>query len=168
LIEVCQFIHRGKSPSYSVSKDVPVIAQKCNQKNGLLSLEKALFTSFESLKKYDETKKTRVNDIILNSTGGGTVGRVGIVDESLFDNHKHIVTDSHITTIRVLSEINPLYIYYYLLAPIIFDHVEEKCEGSTNQIELYAKVIMAYPFPLPPKREQDRIVKKIISISTYL
>ena len=168
LIEVCQFIQRGKSPNYSVEMDVPVIAQKCNQKNGILSLEKALFISFESLKKYNETKQTKINDIILNSTGGGTVGRVGIVDNSLFKDYKHIVTDSHITTIRVLSEINPLYAYYYLISPIIFDHVEEKCEGSTNQIELYAKVIMSYPFPLPPKKEQDRIVEKISSINNYL
>lgn len=168
LINVCQFVQRGKSPLYSDEVDIPVIAQKCNQKNGILSLEKSLFISRKSLIKYNETQISKVNDIVINSTGGGTVGRVGFIDYSLFNNYSIIVTDSHITTVRVLSKITPLYVYYYLKSPFIFDHVEEKCEGSTNQIELYAKVIKSYPFPLPPEKEQVRIVNKINSLLFYL
>lgn len=133
-----------------------------------MSLDKALFINYDSLKKYNVTKISMTNDIIINSTGGGTVGRVGIITKELFNNYRYIVTDSHITTIRLLSNINPLFVYYYLKTPFIFDHVEERCEGSTNQIELYAKVIMAYPFPLPPAKEQNRIVNKINAIINYL
>lgn len=168
LINVCQFIQRGKSPSYSNEKDIPVIAQKCNQKNGILSLEKSLFISNNLLTKYNDNQISKINDIVINSTGGGTVGRVGFIKPSLFNNYKYIVTDSHITTIRVLTGINPMYVYYYLKSPLIFDHIEEKCEGSTNQIELYAKVIKLYPFPLPPEREQARIVDKLNSVLNFL
>ena len=149
-------------------KQIPVIAQKCNSKSGELSLEKSLFIDKTTIDKYDYTKRVKLHDIVINSTGGGTVGRVGIVKDELFKEYDIIVTDSHITTLRVMKNINPYYIYYYLKSPFIIDHVEEKCEGSTNQIELYSKVIMAYPLPLPPYDEQNRIVNKINSLFHYI
>lgn len=80
----------------------------------------------------------------------------------MFRKHNSIVYDSHITTIRLIQkEIHPEYVYIYLKSPIIFDYVEDRCEGSTNQIELYPKVIMNYVIPIPPLKEQYKIVKKV-------
>ena len=169
LAEISEFIHRGKSPVYSLIEKIPVIAQKCNQKDGSLSLEKAMFIEPSSLCKYDNTKILKTNDIIVNSTGTGTVGRVNILESSLFEKYNTIVTDSHITTIRLLeNECNPYYIYFYLKSPLIYDHAEERSEGSTNQIELYAKTIMNYYLCLPPKEEQSRIVNKITRLLSCL
>lgn len=169
LAEISEFIHRGKSPVYSLIEKIPVIAQKCNQKDGSLSLEKAMFIEPSSLHKYDNTKISKTNDIIINSTGTGTVGRVNILESSLFEKYNTVVTDSHITTIRLLeNECNPYYIYYYLKSPLIYDHAEERSEGSTNQIELYAKTIMNYYLCLPPKEEQSRIVSKITHLLSCL
>ncbi len=169
LAEISEFIHRGKSPIYSLIEEIPVIAQKCNQKDGSLSLEKAMFIEPSSLRKYDNTKILKTNDIIVNSTGTGTVGRVNILESSLFEKYNTIVTDSHITTIRLLeNECNPYYIYFYLKSPLIYDHAEERSEGSTNQIELYAKTIMNYYLCLPPKEEQSRIVSKITRLLYYI
>ena len=162
LIDISEFIMRGKSPKYSNDKIIPVIAQKCNQKDGTLSLNKALYIDELSLVGYNTQQISNLNDIIINSTGTGTVGRVNILKENLFSNHNTIVYDSHITTIRLIQkEINPEYVYLYLRSPIIFDYVEERCEGSTNQIELYPKVIMNYAIPIPPLVEQQKIVKKV-------
>ena len=165
LINISEFIQRGKSPEYSTMQKIPVIAQKCNQKNGELSLEKALFANPASIQKYGYTKISLPNDIIINSTGTGTVGRVNILNKELFKNYETIVTDSHITTIRLVKGLtNHFYVYYFLKSPIIYDRTEERSEGSTNQIELYAKTIMGYAMPLPPKHEQDKIVTKINSL----
>ena len=164
LINVCDFIRRGKTPIYSDKKEIPVIAQKCNQKNGVLSLNKALFINPATISKYDDDKIIKVNDIIVNSTGGGTVGRVALIPQSLFEKYKIIVTDSHVTTIRLSKFMAQQYVYYYLKSPLIFDHVEQRCEGSTNQMELNSKTIMAYPLPIPPLKEQKRISSKISSL----
>lgn len=164
LINVCDFIHRGKTPIYSDKKEIPVIAQKCNQKNGVLSLNKALFINPATISKYDDDKIIKVNDIIVNSTGGGTVGRVALIPQSLFEKYKIIVTDSHVTTIRLSKFMAQQYVYYYLKSPLIFDHVEQRCEGSTNQMELNSKTIMAYPLPIPPLKEQKKISSKISSL----
>lgn len=162
LINISEFIKRGKSPKYSDNKIIPVIAQKCNQKDGTLSLNKALYIDDLSFLSYNPQQISNINDIIINSTGTGTVGRVNILKENLFQNHNSIVYDSHITTIRLIQkEIHPEYVYIYLKSPIIFDYVEDRCEGSTNQIELYPKVIMNYAIPIPPLKEQYEIVKKV-------
>ena len=162
LINISEFIKRGKSPKYSDNKIIPVIAQKCNQKDGSLSLNKALYIDDLSFLSYNPQQISNINDIIINSTGTGTVGRVNILKENLFQNHNSIVYDSHITTIRLIQkEIHPEYVYIYLKSPIIFDYVEDRCEGSTNQIELYPKVIMNYAIPIPPLKEQYEIVKKV-------
>ncbi len=169
LTEISEFIHRGKSPVYSSIEEIPVIAQKCNQKDGSLSLEKAMFIDPASLCKYDKNKISKPNDIIVNSTGTGTVGRVNILSSSLFEKYQNIVTDSHVTTIRLIeNECDPYYIYFYLKSPLIYDHAEERSEGSTNQIELYAKTIMNYYLCLPPKSEQTRIARKINRLLSHL
>ena len=164
LINVCNFIRRGRTPKYSNEKEIPVIAQKCNQKNGILSLDKALYIDPITISKYGDDKIVKENDILINSTGGGTVGRVALVTKELFKNHKIIVADSHITIVRPSNLIISNYVFYFLKSPFIFDHVEQKCEGSTNQMELNAKTIMSYPFPFPPVEEQKRISKKISNL----
>ena len=128
-----------------------------------------MFIDPASLHKYDDARISKPDDIIVNSTGTGTVGRVNILNSSLFEEHPIIVTDSHVTTIRLIeNECNPSYIYFYLKSPLIYDHAEERSEGSTNQIELYSKTIMNYCLCLPPKNEQTRIVNKITQLLSYL
>ena len=169
LSNISEFIQRGKTPEYSSEKKIPVIAQKCNQKDGKLSLDKALFLNPLVIPKYSYSKISSPGDIIINSTGTGTVGRVNILSNELFHNYEFIVTDSHVTTIRLVKGlINYLYVYYFLKSPVIYDHAEARSEGSTNQIELYAKTIMGYAIPLPPRHEQDKIVEKIITILNYI
>ena len=169
LSNISEFIQRGKSPEYSSEQKIPIIAQKCNQKDGKLSLDKALFLNPSSIQKYSYNKISSPGDIIINSTGTGTVGRVNILSDKLFQKYEVIVTDSHVTTVRLVKGlINNLYVYYFLKSPVIYNHVEARSEGSTNQIELYAKTIMGYAIPFPPRHEQDKIVEKITTLLNYI
>ena len=154
---VCNPIKRGKSPKYAEKSNVLVFAQKCNQKNGPVSLEKALYLDETTLSKYPQDEFLQMGDVVINSTGTGTLGRVGFFNEALPHDIKGIVPDSHVTTIRS-SVVNSRYLYYFLKTRQ--PYLEENGEGSTNQKELKSHTIYDLEFPFPPLAEQKRIVDK--------
>ena len=158
------FLSRGKSPKYSEIKKYPVFAQKCNLKSGKLSLDAAKFLDERTLSKWRDEYKLRNNDILINSTGTGTVGRVGIFSEQILGNYPFIVPDSHISVVRTFSNIDSYYIYYLMCSSIIQQYIEDNLAGSTNQKELYIGVLEKLLLPLPSLSEQQRIVNTIQNI----
>lgn len=163
LNNLCSYIHRGKSPQYGTDKILPIIAQKCNQWSGIQT-EKCLFADKNTISKYSNEQFIKVGDILINSTGTGTVGRTGIVEADLFKDYPKFVADSHVTVVRVSSTIVAKYVWFFLKSPFIQRNIEEKCSGSTNQIELATGTISNYLVPIPPQAEQYKIVDKIIKI----
>ena len=164
---ICSYIHRGKSPTYGTEKILPIIAQKCNQWAGIQT-QKCLFADRATIKKYTEEQCLCVGDIIINSTGTGTVGRTGYVDDTLFKEYPKFVADSHVTVVRPLEHIDSKYIYLFLKSPVIQTDIEAKCSGSTNQIELATKTIQSYLIPLPPVAEQYRITSMFFALEARL
>ena len=159
---VIKQIKRGKSPRYVDKSNVYVFAQKCNPKNGEITLENAKFLDEEILNKYDESDFINKNDIIINSTGNGTLGRIGIIDEERIFLNK-IVVDSHVTLIRINKNyINPYYIFYLLKT--YQRYLESQASGSTNQTELSPEVIKKLLIPLPCTNEQNGVISKINSL----
>ena len=160
LIDLCSYIQRGKSPKYSEKKKVPVISQKCVQWEGF-SIEKARFVDPDLLDGYGKERFLIDGDLLWNSTGLGTVGRIAVYDKNA-NMYDVAVADSHVTVIRLMLDfINPMFLYYYFSSPPVQDVIEDKTTGSTKQKELNLDVIKNYPVPLPPKEEQDRIVAKL-------
>ena len=69
LVDICSFLSRGKSPKYSEDdKTYPVFAQKCNLKDGDVSLEQARFLDLSTINKWNEVYKLQTGDILVNST----------------------------------------------------------------------------------------------------
>lgn len=134
-------------------------AQKCNQKDGPTTLEKALYIDEATLKKYPEEEKMQLNDIVINSTGTGTLGRVGIFDCSIPDGVVAVYPDSHVSSVRINPQLFAKYFYYFVKNKQ--SYLEEMGEGSTNQKELKIDTIANLIVPLPPLAEQKRIVEKI-------
>ena len=164
--DLCQKVKRGKSPKYTEKSSIMAFAQKCNQKDGPTSLEKALYIDESTLKKYPEDEKLQFNDIVINSTGTGTLGRVGIFNCSIPDDVKAIYPDSHVTTVRFNENMNKMYCYCFVKTKQ--QYLEKMGEGSTNQKELKPDTISNLEFPLPPLPEQIRIVTKIEDLFTQL
>lgn len=161
--DICTFISRGKSPKYSEVKKYPVFAQKCNQPNHL-ALEKALFLDETTLDKWADYFRLRDNDIVINSTGTGTVGRVGYyLTKSLAKEYPFMLPDSHVTVIRVGEKINSKYVYYVLRSPSIQSIMFKQFRGSTNQKEFYIDSVYATPIPLPCTEIQNMIAEKLDS-----
>ena len=167
LDDICSFIHRGKSPKYSLIKKYPVVAQKCNQWSGF-SIEKAKFIEPQSISSYKEEYILQDEDLMWNSTGLGTLGRMAIYYKKL-NPYELAVADSHVTVIRpykqyVISE----YLYYYFASNTVQSVIEDKSDGSTKQKELSTKTVKSYLVPLPPMEEQMRIVEKVEELTQLL
>lgn len=159
--ELCVFLSRGKSPKYSKEELYPVFAQKCNQPDGL-ALEKALFLDKDTLEKWADYYRLRDCDVVINSTGTGTMGRVGYYSaESLNPAYPFMLPDSHITVVRVGNGIMPKYIYYALRSATLQTIMERQFRGTTNQKEFYIESVYAMPIPLPPYEEQQDIVRML-------
>jgi type I restriction enzyme S subunit len=160
LYSVCKYIQRGKSPKYSLVKKYPVIAQKCNQWSGF-SIDKAQFIEPNSLSSYGEERKLQDRDLLWNSTGLGTLGRMAIYYSRL-NPYELAVADSHVTVIRPLKEyVLSEYLYAYFASNTVQSVIEDKSDGSTKQKELATSTVKSYLIPLPPIDEQKRIVAKI-------
>ena len=163
LEEICLFLSRGKSPKYSdTDKTYPVFAQKCNLKEGGISLEQARFLDPSTICKWSEEYKLKTGDVLVNSTGTGTVGRTRLFHESYLKNYPFVVPDSHVSVIRTTNEIKSEFVFAYISSQLIQRHLEDNLAGSTNQKELYIGVLSDLSFPLPPLAEQQRIVVEIV------
>lgn len=166
LEDICEYIQRGKSPKYSDVKKYPVVAQKCNQWSGF-SLEKAKFIDPNTISSYKEERFLVDGDLMWNSTGLGTLGRVAIYEEDK-NPYELAVADSHVTVIRPLKQyINYKYLYYYIANPSVQNIIEKQSSGSTKQKELATNTVKNYIVPLPPQDEQKRIVEKIEELLPY-
>ena len=141
--DLCSFLSRGKSPKYSEDdKTYPVFAQKCNLKEGGISLEQAKFLDPSTINKWDSKYKLQTGDVLVNSTGTGTVGRTRLFDESCLGKYPFVVPDSHVSVVRTYEEINSEYVFAYMSSQLIQQYIEDNLAGSTNQKELYIRHYM--------------------------
>jgi type I restriction enzyme S subunit len=152
-------IRRGKSPKYTENSNILVFAQKCNTKYNGIDISLAQYLDENTLNRYPADEYMQDGDVVINSTGTGTLGRIGIYRD--FDNTTglSIVPDSHITIIRGFSCICSYYLYAFIKAHQ--SELEKKGEGSTNQKELKPLTLKEILIAIPPLSEQKRIDKSI-------
>ena len=155
-------IKRGKSPKYADNGSVYVFAQKCNVKLGGIDISLAKFLDMRTFEKYPTEEYMADGDIIINSTGKGTLGRIGIFHDSDRINDFIIVPDSHVTIIRTGSHLKTDYLFYTL--KYYQPYLEKLGEGSTNQTELRPTTVAELFIPMPPIEEQERIVEKLLEV----
>jgi type I restriction enzyme S subunit len=153
--KVTSYIQRGKSPKYAVNDGSLVVSQKCVQWSGL-DLKVAKRITLESLIDYEKIRFLRDGDLLWNSTGTGTIGRI----IKAVDPPEKLVCDSHVTVVRCLAVV-PEYIHAWLRSDQVYALIEDRAAGSTNQVELTAQMAINQIVPLPPLAEQRRIVARV-------
>ena len=152
--EVCSFLNRGISPRYLESGGICVLNQKCIRDHRL---------SYEPSRRHDVREKKvgserliQAGDVLVNSTGTGTLGRVAQVRVS---PPEPTTVDSHVTIVRPIpGKFYPEFFGYMLV--VIEDAIKDAGEGCGGQTELARSVLadkfsVQYPESLA---EQQRIV----------
>ena len=144
LAEITNLITRGITPKYVDQNGLVVINQKCIR-NGNISFADARFTDNIS-KKVPDNKLIRQNDILICSTGIGTLGRVGFFRNAI---KTKATVDSHVTIVRANEE----YVDYKYLGYNLFNRqqeIEALAQGSTGQTELSRVDLGELVILLPP------------------
>ena len=159
-------IRRGKSPIYTERSSILVFAQKCNTKYNGIDVGLALYLDESTLNRYPTDEYMQDCDVVVNSTGTGTLGRVGFYQ--IADNRLGlpIVPDSHVAVVRGFRSIQPFYLYAFMKASQ--SELEKKGEGSTNQKELKPLTLKEMLVPMPPVSEQKRIEAAITTAFTSI
>ena len=149
-------ILRGKSPKYKPGSACVVLNQKCNRTDSI-DLSFAKTVDDEWLEKFDKDCLTREDDILINSTGEGTLGRASLVPKK----YEGLAYDSHLLLLRVnRDEVDPQLIVDLINSPFGQRQVEQnKSAQATKQTELGVDNTKRFLFPLPDLSEQKRIVK---------
>lgn len=153
--DVCELLNRGISPKYLEKGGICVLNQKCIRNHKI---------NYESSRRHDlaEKKMTagrfiQIGDVLVNSTGTGTLGRVAQVREN---PEEPTTVDSHITIVRPKKEMFHLDFFGYMLV-VIEDAIKEAGEGCGGQTELARSILAEKFFVSFPEQfsEQQRIVK---------
>ena len=159
-------IRRGKSPKYTEKSNILVFAQKCNTKHCEINISFAQYLDETTLKRYPSDEYMQDGDVVINSTGTGTLGRVGFYRSSDNNTGLSIVPDSHVTIIRGFNCIQSFYLYTFMKAHQ--SELEKKGEGSTNQKELKPITLKDMFIAIPPLSEQKRIEEAISIVFNHL
>jgi type I restriction enzyme, S subunit len=126
--DTVDFLARGISPKYVEENGITVINQKCIR-NGIISLGQSRLTSSET--RIQKEKYLQLYDIVVNSTGAGTLGRIAQVTSL----DKDITVDSHVSIIRANKKIlSPILLGFSIKSQE--DLITSMGKGSTNQLEL--------------------------------
>lgn len=153
LCYVTDAIFLGKTPVYSEDGNKNyTLGQRNNQQYGL-DFTGIKYSTDEHFASCNEHEFLKYGDVLLNSLGTGSVGRIGFFDIT----DKKVLTDGHIIVIRPNEKIDAKHLFYYLRT--LRTKFEDDAVGSTNQAFLTVPKVYKTPIPFPPLVEQHRIAE---------
>jgi type I restriction enzyme S subunit len=108
-----------------------------------------------------DVKRARRHDVIVNSTGVGTLGRV-----ARWLSPEPIPVDGHITVVRPdITRCLPVVFGYAIL--VAQPLVQALGEGSTGQTELSRSRLAELPLRLPASTEAERIEQPLEALDDH-
>lgn len=159
------FISKGIAPAYAEDKTettIRVLNQKCNRNFQISYSESRLHDV--SKKRVPSERYVKQNDILINSTGTGTAGRIAQINYVPCET----TVDGHMIIIRANEKVTQRYLGCSLKA-----HQREVLqldEGSTGQTELnrerlLEEIMISYPESFD---EQEKIVALLDSLDNKI
>lgn len=161
LRNLVSFMSKGIAPSYlenETETTIRVLNQKCNR-NFQINYEQSRLHDI-SKKKIPAERYIQKNDILINSTGAGTAGRIAQIN----DVPCKTTVDGHMIIVRANQKVTQRYLGYALKAHQW--EILQLDEGSTGQTELNRErlldeILISYPESLD---EQEKIVALVSGI----
>ena len=165
LRELVGYISKGIAPSYAEEASestIRVLNQKCNRNFRISYGDSRLHDTLK--KKVPPERYVKPDDILINSTGAGTAGRIAQIE----DVPSATTIDGHMILIRSNGKVTQKFLGYALKAHQW--EVLQLDEGSTGQTELNRdrlldEIMINYPVSLD---EQNAIVGTLESIDRKL
>lgn len=146
--------HYGKITPNGATSNVCAL-KSVSVRWGYIDYGVARAVSKEYFEKHHEKSGVVQNDLLINSTGDGTIGRVAVYNKS----HKAVV-DGHITIVRFKEPDVAWYAAAYLLSEEGQRQIYRYVNGSSGQVEIYPQDIERIWIPLPKSAEVARVAKK--------
>lgn len=157
LEDITTLVSRGITPKYADDTGQIVINQKCIR-NHMIDLSFAR----SHRPKVINNKWLQFGDLLINSTGDGTLGRAAQV----WFQPKNLTVDSHVTIARPAKE---NLIFYIGLWGILHEkEIESLHIGSTGQTELPRDRVKAMELLLPDNDTLDRFNALITPMATAI
>lgn len=153
LIDVSSYLSRGISPKYLEGGGVLVLNQKCIRD---FSLDYCKGRRHDASQRKIEGRQISAGDVLVNSTGVGTLGRIAQV---LSLPEAAVIVDSHITVVRPGPNLSWPYLGQFMMRKQ--PDIEAMGEGSTGQTELSRSKLAEILVLVPPEHIQvafDRLL----------
>ena len=109
-----------------------------------------------------DTYLLKVNDILFARTGG-TVGKSFLVEEVL----EKAIYAGYLIRTRYSSLLNPRYMKSFMASQLYWEQLNNGTI-ATAQPNCNGKTLAKMLLPIPPAKEQDRIVKTLMQLSSFL
>lgn len=156
---VTSMVKRGITPKYS-EEGITVINQRCIRNH---RIDFSLARKHSPDREFRNEKFLKNGDVLINSTGVGTLGRVA----QYFGDDDVATVDSHVTIVRLDSDRFDL--EYFGLAVIgLENEISESGHGSTGQTELSRTVVEEMFIPMPDLHEQREIVSRVKELRSLI
>jgi type I restriction enzyme, S subunit len=143
LANVTAYLNRGISPKYVDDGGLLVLNQKCVRD---FAIDWTKGRRHDPSQRKVDGRLLEKGDVLVNSTGVGTLGRVGQV----LNLPEPSIVDSHVTVVRAGDAITWPYLGQWMQSKQ--EQIEAMGEGSTGQTELSRSKLGSMPL-LAPARE---------------
>lgn len=124
------YVKRGVQPLYSNFGTIPVL-KSVNIRECGITEDRQEYVD-ENFFKSKKQSQVNYKDVLLTSTGVGTLGRC-LINQN---NNKYFI-DGHITILNNLKELLPEFLYIYLNSKYGQEQINVLYKGSSGQIEIY-------------------------------
>lgn len=154
--ELSELIVAGVIPSYVEEGENKVLGQRCVHDHIIdMRFVKSHIPKSNCLFVQD-------GDILINSTGAGTLGRAGQV----FGAPKELAFDSNMTLVRPIADYAMDYLGFTIFEKE--NYFVQISQGSTNQTRLYCSMVKPTELLIPPTDELKKFMKSVRPIRNVI